>query len=207
MLLSWHACGALGPPPGSSEAAAGVSARAGWYARGVAQRENTGRKQAEPAEGDLGIPVSGSQRLASGKFAAGSSGNPGGRPAGSRNRATLLAQELLDEDGEAIVKKAIEMAKSGEPIALRLCIERILPRRQNVIELVLPLIRQAEDVADGCAAVIEAAAAGRITLQEAKEFMSLLDAQRRAIETHDLAIRIQLLEGGVGLEPSKMGPR
>jgi hypothetical protein len=94
------------------------------------------------------------------------------------------------------VRKAIEQAKSGEPVSLRLCIERILPRRANVVELALPQIRKAEDVADACAAVIEAAGAGRITLQEAKEFMALLEGQRRAIETHDLAVRIQLLEAG-----------
>lgn len=93
------------------------------------------------------------------------------------------------------MKKAIAMAKAGEPVALRLCIERILPRRANVVELVLPLIRKANDVADACAAVIEAAGAGRITLAEAKEFMQLLEVQRRSIETHDLAVRIEVLEG------------
>jgi hypothetical protein len=163
----------------------------------VTSRENTGRKQAGPAKPPPKPPVFAGGRAAGGKFAAGESGNPAGRPAGARNRATLLAQELLDGDGEAIVKKAIAMAKGGEPVALRLCIERILPRRANVVELALPLIRQAEDVADGCAAVIEAAGSGRITLQEAKEFMALLETQRRAIETTDLAVRIQLLEGGV----------
>ncbi len=91
--------------------------------------------------------------------------------------------------------KAIEMAKAGDPVAMRLCIERILPRRANVVELALPEIRRAEDVADGCAAVIEAAGCGRITLGEAREFMALFETQRKAIETHDLAIRIELLEG------------
>jgi hypothetical protein len=154
----------------------------------VASRVKTGGKlESVPAA----VP-----RAKAGQFAPGSSGNPAGRPPGSRNRATLLAQELLDGEGESIVRKAIEQAKTGEPVSLRLCIERILPRRANVVELALPLIRQAEDVADGCAAVIEAAGAGRITLQEAKEFMQLLEGQRRAIETHDLAVRIQLLEAG-----------
>ena len=154
------------------------------YSRAMAERENTGEK----LDG----------RDQAGRFAPGARGNPGGRPKGSRNRVTLLAQELLDGDGETIVAKAIELAKAGEPIALRLCIERILPRRASTVELELPEIRKAEDVAAGCAAVIEAAGSGRITLGEAREFMSLLETQRKAIETHDLAVRIQLLEGKGG---------
>jgi hypothetical protein len=132
------------------------------------------------------------------RFQPGQSGNPRGRVKGSKNRISLLAQELLDVDGEAIMLKAIELAKAGEPVALRLCIERILPRRANVVELALPLIRKAHDVADGCAAIIEAAGSGRITLGEAREFMQLLDGQRRAIETHDLAVRVELLEAKRG---------
>ena len=105
-----------------------------------------------------------------------------------------MAQELLDGEGETIMRKAIELAKAGEPFSLKLCIERILPRRANVVELFLPEIRKAADVAEACAAVIEAAAAGRVTLAEAKEFMGLLELQRRSIETHELGMRVELLE-------------
>jgi hypothetical protein len=172
------------PGPLCSGALAGLGfAGTGCMLSAMGKRENTGRKQAEA-------------RAEAGKFAPGVSGNPAGRPKGARNRATMLAQELLDDDGEAIMRKAIEQAKAGEPVALRLCIERILPRRANVVELILPEIRKANDVADACAAVIEAAAAGRISLQEAREFMLLLSDQRKAIETHDLAVRIEMLEGG-----------
>jgi hypothetical protein len=154
--------------------------------------KSTGRKQAVP-----------SARAAGGKFAAGASGNPAGRPLGSRNRSSLLAHELLNADGELIVRKAIEMAKGGEPVALRLCIERIVPRRSGVVELALPSIRRAEDVAEACAAVISSAAAAEISLQEAREFMQLLESQRRAIETQDLAVRIELLERGVDPDPQR----
>jgi hypothetical protein len=103
---------------------------------------------------------------------------------------------MLDGEGEAIVRRAIEGAKAGEPLAMKLCIERILPRRANVVEMILPEIRSAVDVCDATAAVIEAAAAGRATLGEAKEFLHLLDLHRRSIETHELAVRIELLERG-----------
>lgn len=137
------------------------------------------------------------ERGPDGRFTSGRSGNPAGKPRGARNRATLTALSLLDGDAEAIVSRAVAMAKRGDPVALRLCIERLVPvMRGAVVELALPEIRKAEDVRDGCAAVIAAAAEGRISLKEAREFMGLLDTQRRAIETQDLAVRVEMLERG-----------
>src|SRR4051812_10571270 len=46
-----------------------------------------------------------------------------GRPAGSRNKATIALQELLDGEGASITRKAIALAKAGNEMALRLCLE------------------------------------------------------------------------------------
>jgi hypothetical protein len=43
-------------------------------------------------------------------------GNPG-RPKGARNRTTLAAEALLDNEGEALTRKAIELAMKGTPIS------------------------------------------------------------------------------------------
>jgi hypothetical protein len=45
-----------------------------------------------------------------GQFVPGVSGNPAGRPEGSRNRATLALQELMQSEGESVVQKALQMA-------------------------------------------------------------------------------------------------
>jgi hypothetical protein len=128
------------------------------------------------------------------RWKPGQSGNPAGRPKGSRNKATLMAEQLLGGSGEEIVSKAIDMAKAGNPVALRLCIERLVPaRHRNVVEFELPRIEKAQDIAAAAAAVIEAAN-GNLSLGEACEFMNLLELQRAAIETADLAIRVEVLE-------------
>ena len=57
-----------------------------------------------------------------GRWTKGTSGNPDGRPMGSRNRATLAAQTLLDGEGERLTRKAIELALEGDRAALRLCL-------------------------------------------------------------------------------------
>lgn len=129
-----------------------------------------------------------------GRFVAGQSGNPGGRPRGSSNRATALVQGLLDGDAEAIVRKAVALAKDGDPVALRLCIERIMPRRERSLSIEMRRIERAHDLVQAVGDVIAAAAAGELTLPEAREFLALLESQRKALETADLAVRIEVLE-------------
>jgi hypothetical protein len=59
-----------------------------------------------------------------------------GRPPGSRNRSSLLFEQLLEGDGEAIIKKLLERAKEGDTSAMKLCIECLLPvRKERLVEL------------------------------------------------------------------------
>lgn len=70
-----------------------------------------------------------------GRFVAGTSGNPAGRPRGSRNRTTLAAQALLDGEAEALTRVAINMALAGDMQALKVCLDRILPPRREPLDL------------------------------------------------------------------------
>ena len=128
-------------------------------------------------------------------FAPGQSGNPGGRPAGSRNKATLAIDALLDGEAEALTRKAIEMAKLGDNQALKLCMDRIVPvRRDRPILFSLPRIDGPEQAAAAMSAVLLAVSNGEITPMEASEVAKLLDVYVRTVETTDLAKRIAELE-------------
>ena len=60
-----------------------------------------------------------SQRNTKGKFKKGASGNPAGRPAGSRNKGTLACEQLLDDECQLLILKAMEMGKKGNISAIR----------------------------------------------------------------------------------------
>ena len=47
-------------------------------------------------------------------FRPGKSGNPDGRPRGSRNATTLALETLLDGQATALTQKAIELALTGD---------------------------------------------------------------------------------------------
>jgi hypothetical protein len=117
-------------------------------------------------------------------FEKGRSGNPAGRRRGSRNRATLAAAVLLEGESEALTRKAVELALAGDPAALRLCIERILPVcRERAVRLALPSIEGASDVSAAANAVTSALARGALTPGEAERIATVVETFARAIDT------------------------
>jgi len=134
-------------------------------------------------------------RKQAGGFQKGQSGNPAGRPAGSRNNATLACEALLEGQAEALTQKAVDMALAGDTVALRLCLERIYPaRRDRPVTFALPPITSARDAADISAAVMAAVSNGDITLSEASEIGKLIDSYVKAYQTAELNDRVACVE-------------
>lgn len=72
-------------------------------------------------------PPENTGRKADGTFTRGNRVNPSGKPKGARHKATMMAEKVLGADAADIVKKVVASAKAGEPWAVKLVIERILP--------------------------------------------------------------------------------
>jgi hypothetical protein len=127
----------------------------------------------------------------------GQSGNPAGRRCGSRNKATIMAALYLDGEAEGLVRKAVEMAYAGDPLALRLCLERtIAPRRDRPEPFRLPRVETAADLAPAMAAVMAAAARGVITTGQAAEMASVVATRLRALEADEFNRRLLMVEHG-----------
>jgi hypothetical protein len=104
---------------------------------------------------------------AEGRFSPGQSGNPAGRPKGSRNKATLVAEALLDEATGPVVAKAIDDALAGDSAMLRTVFQAICKKDPGrTIALDLPEGRFGDPVAF-LEATMRAVALGEITPQEA----------------------------------------
>ena len=130
-----------------------------------------------------------------GRFQAGRSGNPAGRPKGSRHATTLAVEALLEGEAETITRKAIEAAKGGDMVAIRLVLDRICPpRKSRAIQLDLPAIGDASGVSSAQQAVIKAVCEGELLLDEAHLLSGLLEARRRALELVELEARLSELE-------------
>jgi hypothetical protein len=120
-----------------------------------------------------------------------------GRPKGTRNKATLALEALLDGEAEALTRKAVEMALSGDTAAMRLCMDRIMPpRKDRPVMFTLPKQETPGDAVKATAALAEAVAVGDITPMEAGELAKLVEGFTKAFELHEIEQRLAKLEGG-----------
>jgi hypothetical protein len=130
-----------------------------------------------------------------GQFKPGQSGNPAGKPKGTRNATTLAMEALLDGESATLTRKAIELAKAGDMQALRLCLDRILPpRKDRPVTFTLPAIASAKDALSALSALLTAVSSGELTPSEAAEVGKLVDGYVKATETNELAERLERLE-------------
>ena len=107
----------------------------------------------------------------------------------------MAAEVLLEGEGEALTRKAIELALEGDTTALKLCLERVLPRRRSrSVAFTVPPIERVEDLAPAIGTIFGEVADGKLRLDEGAALVGMLEAKRRAMETIDLEQRLRALE-------------
>ena len=128
------------------------------------------------------------------RFAKGNPPGPG-RPPGSRNKSALWFDALADEGTEDLIRVVAEKAGKGNMRAASIVLARTWPRRRGrPVTLDLPAVDTAGGLVQAQAAVIAAMARGELTPDEAAAVASVLETQRRALETHDHERRLAALE-------------
>ena len=155
-----------------------------------------GKGDATPEDGAGGNPdASKNTRRTYGRpFEKGNRASPG-PPQGSRSSATIMAEKLMQDGIDNIVKTVIEAAAEGDMTAAKLVLERIVPvRKSRPVYLTLPPVKTAADVVEALGATVQAMADGEVTPEEAATIAGVLEAKRKAIETADLEARIVRLE-------------
>jgi Family of unknown function (DUF5681) len=125
-------------------------------------------------------------------FQKGQSGNPSGKPPGTRNKTTMLAEKLMQDDAKEVVKVVLDAAKGGDMTAARLILERIAPvRKGRPVYFDLPPVQTAADIAAAMAALMTAMASGDLTPDEAATVASVLEMRRQTLEVSEFELRLR----------------
>jgi hypothetical protein len=131
----------------------------------------------------------------SNRWQKGQSGNPAGRPAGSRNKASLAVENIFSDEADRLSRKCIKLAMKGNIQALKLCIERICPVRKDVpINVQLPRVQSVEDATKLTTSLLEKVATGELTPSQGELLSRMIEKHVRVMQLTDLEARLQQLE-------------
>ena len=123
-----------------------------------------------------------------------SSGNAG-RPKGTRNLKTVAIESLLEGQAKALTQTAISKALEGDSVALRLCMDRIMPApKDRRIKVQLPSISSSRDLLKAASDVMISVQYGELTPLEGEKVISLLERCQKLFVSVDLVERIEALE-------------
>jgi hypothetical protein len=118
-----------------------------------------------------------------------------GRPRGSRNKRTLLMEELLSQHSDPLLRKALKLALQGNVQMLRLLLDRILARPKDVAVRTGPLpMGTTEELLQSQANIMRKLAVGQLTPSQAEQIDRLIETRRRLLETTELAQRVRAIE-------------
>ena len=123
------------------------------------------------------------------------SGNPDGRPSGSRHRAALALDALAAGEANDILAAMVERAKGGDVPAATLILNRAWPQRKGrPTPVALPPVKTPADLVAATGALIAAMADGTLTAEEAQAAAAVMQVHRAALETLELETRVAALE-------------
>jgi hypothetical protein len=145
-------------------------------------------------------------------YQPGQSGNPAGRAVGSRNKKTIAMEEAFFAQADALVQNVVKRAMAGEPAAMRLCMERVLPvGRGRPLPIDLPTVRSADDAQAAAAVITGALKQGAISAREAVDLLRVVEGLTRLAGAVEIVRKIARAEvakaaAALGLEHFYAGP-
>lgn len=144
------------------------------------------------------MPENAGKIQGSSKFRKGESGNPKGKPKGTRNKSSLAAEDLLEGSLDRICRRIEEEALSGNMQAAKMILDRFLPvRKDRVIKVDFPQINSQEDILNAIGSVVNAVGRGEISPSEGESLSRTIELYSKALENHQLESRLRELEASV----------
>ena len=134
------------------------------------------------------------------QFKPGQSGNPAGPTPGQRHPAFAALDAIGKEGAEEALRAVNAAAAGGDMRAAEILLRRVWPERKGrVLQFKLPPVTGSADLPAALGAVVMAVGNGELTPDEATAVCAVLEAQRKAIETHDHGSRIEALEAATAI--------
>lgn len=116
-------------------------------------------------------------------FQKGKSGNPAGRPKGSKNKVNAKMRAALEAHSAELLKVVIEKALDGDMPAMKLCLDRISPpTKAEAINLELPPTDTRQGIKEAMDIVIRAMGNGELSIVGGEALLRVLRMRETYLE-------------------------
>lgn len=140
----------------------------------------------------------GSQGTGKKLWQPGQSGNPKGRPKGSRNRRTVLGEDF-EKQGAEVMGVVIEAAKAGDMTAAGLVLARLAPPLRAQSPVVQFELDRSLTLTEQAGQVIAAVADGQLPPDAGKMLLDSLAAYANMKSVDELAEKLEEIERRLGM--------
>lgn len=124
----------------------------------------------------------------------GQSGNPKGRPKGSRNKRNIIAQEF-EKDGSKVGRVVMDAALAGDLTAANMVLSRLSPPLRARSEKVTFELTPDAPLAEQAQQILTAVASGDIDPDTGKLLIDAIGSFAGIKQVDDLEARLDALEG------------
>ena len=127
-------------------------------------------------------------------FKKGVSGNPAGRPKGIKDKRVKY-RELLAEHAPHIIDKCVELALAGDMMAVRICLEKLIPNAKGNFLTNTQIKKLAKgdinEVLDSNKNIINAIFDKEVTVEQGQAMTNVLSSHAELIEKSDIFKRME----------------
>ena len=127
-------------------------------------------------------------------YKPGQSGNPAGRPAGSKNKRSLIAREF-EKAGSEVAKIVTEKAKAGDMRAIEVLLSRVEPTLKAEARRVEFQFDADASVGDQAKAVMASVADGQIDVETGRMLLDMLSALAGLRDVETFLAELKSLRG------------
>ena len=127
------------------------------------------------------------------KWKPGQSGNPSGRPKGIPDKRTQW-RKAIEDRGDDLIKRAVELALEGDTQALRLCLERAVPAykpKSEAVEFEL----SGESLTERAESILTAISEGKLDPATGQSLIAATAQLAKLVEIDEIERRVAALEG------------
>lgn len=124
-----------------------------------------------------------------------------GRPKGSKNRVTIAAENLFEEESGAIARQAVNMALKGHPQMIKMIMERVVPiKKSSPVKLKgMPKVDNVKSAGAAAEFILQSIANGDVSPLDGEILSRVLDKRLHSLQITEIEEELKKIKKRIAI--------